>query len=240
MYKIAICDDEDVYLELVYKKMKKYCEKKEIHVTIKQYKKCGNLVEDAECGRLYDAYILDIKMEGYSGMEAARAIRKNSSTAVIIFLTAYAEYSVDACEMNIFRYVLKEKLDVRFDEVMDQLFYRLDRLEMNGMYLISNQRKYVKVLQKDIIYIYKRQKNIVFVLLGGKEEWERGTLRDAFEKLNSRDMFFLDRGIILNLFHVQKIEGYKIIMTEAYDISTTIEHVTELKRVLATYWGELV
>ena len=107
----------------------------------------------------------------------------------------------------------------------------------SGMYLISNQRKYVKVTQRDIIYIYKRQKNIVFVLSEGREERERGTLKAVYEKLKGRDMFFLDRGIILNLFHVQKITEGRIYMTEEHRISTAAEHISELKKALHTYWG---
>lgn len=240
MYKIAICDDERDYLELVDRKVKEYCKKRGICVSIKLYNECGTLVEDAECGRLFDVYILDIEMEGYSGMKAAEAIGKYSSLVCIIFLTAYERYSVDACGMNIFRYLLKERLDIRFETVMNDLFYRLDMMKDNGLYVISNQRKYVKVLQRDIIYIYKRQKNIVFVLSGGREEWERETLKKAYEKLKGRDMFFLDRGIILNLYHVQRIEGDRVRMTEEHDISTTVEHISELKRVLQTYWGEMI
>lgn len=240
MYRIAICDDKVDYLEVINGKVKEYCERNGIAAVIKLYSECGTLVEDAECGRLFDAYILDIEMEGYSGMRAAKAMGKYSSMVCIIFLTAYAAYSIEACGMNIFRYVLKERLDREFEAVMGELFCRLERMKDSGMYLISNQRKYVKVSQRDIIYIYKRQKNIVFVLSAGREEWERSTLKEAYEKLRGRDMFFLDRGIILNLFHVQKITGDRIYMTEEHSIATTAEHISQLKRALHTYWGEMI
>lgn len=240
MYKIAICDNNLDYLELVNEKIKKYCKKNEIGATIKLYNECGSLIEDTEYGRLFDAYILDIEMKGYSGIEAAKVIGKHSSMICIIFLTAYMEYSIEACGMNIFRYMLKDRLDREFEPVMNELFNRLNMMKNYDIYLISNQRRYVKISQRDIIYIYKRQKNIVFVLIGGKEEWERGTLKDVYQKLKNRDMFFLDRGIILNLFHVHKIVGDKISMTEEYNISTSTEHITELKRVLHIYWGEMI
>ena len=108
------------------------------------------------------------------------------------------------------------------------------------IFLILISRKYVKVFQRDIIYIYKRQKNIVFVLSGGREERERNTLKAAYEKLKGRDIFFIDKGIILNLFHVQRIVDDRIHMTEGHSISTTVEHISELKKVLHTYWGELI
>lgn len=240
MYKIAICDDDSDYLELIEGKVREYCERKEIAAVIKLYSECGSLMEDAECGRLFDAYILDIEMDGYSGMEAAKAMRNYSSAVFIIFLTAYAAYSIEACGMNIFRYVLKERLDREFEAVMGDLFCCLEMMKDSGMYLISNQRKYVKVTQRDIIYIYKRQKNIVFVLSEGREERERGTLKAVYEKLKGRDMFFLDRGIILNLFHVQKITEGRIYMTEEHRISTAAEHISELKKALHTYWGEMI
>lgn len=240
MYRIAVCDDEPKYLELVEKRLKKYCEQRNLIIAIKLYRECDTVIEEAENGKLYDVYILDIEMAGSSGMEAARAIGESSSMACIIFLTAHEAYAVEACGLNIFRYILKDRMDHELENVLDELFSKLDKMKDDGVYTISNQRKYVKMLRRDIVYIYKSQKNIVFVLRDGTEEGERTTLKEVYEKLKSRDMFFLDRGIILNLFHVQKITGDTIRLTGEHHISTTMEHIMELKRALGKYWGEIL
>ena len=123
---------------------------------------------------------------------------------------------------------------------MDELFFRLEQLECQKNYIISNNRKYIKILQKDIIYIRKMQKDVIFVLNDGKEEKERTTLQEAYRKLDNPEIVWLDRGIILNLRHVQKISGDRIEMHGEYEITTNAEHLMELKRQLAFYWGGMV
>lgn len=240
MYRIAICDDEYKYLEVVEQKVKKYCEEKKICVVMKGYNDSDTLVEDIECGKMFDAYILDIEMKGYSGIEAAKIIRSNSNEAFIVFLTAYRDYAIEACGMNIMRYVLKARLDGELNGVLDMLFLRLNAIRNNSIYLINNQRRYIKLSQRDIIYIYKHQKNVIFVLVGGKEEKERTTLQMVYKKIQSDEWFFLDRGYILNLYHIQKIIKDEVNMTEGHRIVSNTSHIKELKVHLHEYWGEMI
>ena len=78
----------------------------------------------------------------------------------IIFLTAYDKYAVEACHMDIFWYLCKEKLDDEMAVALDKLFFHMSRQEDNRIYVISNKRKYVKFYYRDIIYVQKNQKNV--------------------------------------------------------------------------------
>lgn len=240
MYRIAICDDQKEYLDMIDYTLHNYCRTYNISITLKSYDNSDTLVEEIENKKLFDAYILDIEMTPYSGIEIAKIIESYSSTACIVFLTAFSNYAMEACGMNIFRYVLKENLKESFPQVLDEVFHRLKRLENQETYIISSQRRYIKLLQREIIYIYKKQQNIVFVLLDGKEEHERTSLQKVYKKLNPKELFFLDRGIILNLFHVRKIEGQRVFMKNGYYIDSNPIHITELKRFLSLYWGEIL
>lgn len=240
MYRIAICDDDNHFLTMVCDQVREYCDSHGVSAVVKKYDDAVTMIEDIEAEKLFDAYILDIEMGKHSGLEIARMIEARSSIACIIFLTSYRDYAIEACGMNVFRYVLKEKMEQRFSEVLRELFQRLIWLEGIGNYVISKQRRFVKFSQRDIIYIYKYQKNVIFVLRGGKEEHERTTLAEVYKKLNSQELFFLDRGIIVNLFHVQKILDRHVIMTEGYRITTSQGSAGELKHFLNKYWGDFI
>lgn len=45
-------------------------------------------------------------MNKHSGIEIAEIIGNHSAAACIVFLTAFSNYAIEACGMNIFRYVL--------------------------------------------------------------------------------------------------------------------------------------
>lgn len=240
MYRIAICDDEKTFLEMAQEQIQEYCRSNEIGVVIKKYASAVTLAEDIEAGKMFDAYILDIEMKNYSGLEIARMVKNHSSTACIIFLTSYSSYAVEACGMQVFRYVLKEKMEKKLPEVLDALFRHLKFLENNDIYVIWSQRKYVKLAQRSIIYIRKDKKNAVFMLTDGQMESERITLQDVYRKLNPKEMIFLDRGIIVNVFHVQKILKNQIRMTEGHTVTTSKNGIMELKQFLNRYWGEIL
>lgn len=232
MLKVAICDDNQHCLELVQSRFEKYCEEKNIKVIIECFNDSSLLEEHLEEKNVHDAYILDIEMPNVSGLELSRRIREHSETAYVIFLTAHESYAVKGYGLNVLDYVLKERLDEELNNAFDQLFDRLQRLSDEKIYLINNQRKYIKIQQRDIIYVYKKQKNAVFVLKGHREEWERTTLQEVFKKLDNPDMFFLDRGIIVNVEHIRKIIDDCVETIEGHKIATSKMRIMELKLFL--------
>ena len=80
----------------------------------------------------------------------------------------------------------------------------------------------------------------MFVLTGFRKEWDRSTLQEVYQKLDSTDMYMLDRGIILNLGHVRKIVDGKIVMTDGYELTSSQSHLNSLKEYLITHLGDLV
>lgn len=239
-YKIALCDDNQQYLEILSDKLENYGEKKGIDFIIHKFSDSTLLMEWTEEKKLFDAYFLDIEMPCYTGIELAKKIREYSSVSLIVFVTAYESFAVEACGLNVIQYLLKKQILSRIEELMDELVFRLSCIQDDKVYIIMNQRRYIKLKQKDIIYIYKYQKNVYFVMADKREEKERISLQDVFNKLDNKDMLWLDRGIILNLHHVWSISGTNIKMTGGYEITTNEAHVTELKKALEVYWEKLL
>lgn len=236
MYKIAICDDDKDFLHIISERIRQYCENHSILVEITEFEDGELLLEYVESDRLYDVYLLDIEMPHHTGMEIASIIREYSYIPYIIFLTAYDKYAVEACHMDIFWYLCKDKLDKELVTVLDKLFFHLRRQKDNRIYVINNKRRYVKFYYRDIIYVQKNQKNVEFILTGGKNIQERITLQDVYQKLG-HEMVLLDRGTILNLFHIQSIENNEIRMDEGYRIVVNPIRIPDIKRELSKYWG---
>lgn len=240
MYKIAICDDNKAYLEVIAEKIQKYCKEHGFNIVLDSYSDSDKLAQEIEDKDGYDAYVLDIEMPHISGVELAERIRKCSEQAYIIFLTAHDSYAVRACGVNVISYVLKERLEAELERTLRELFERLDKLHDTKVYTIQNQRKYVKIRQRDIIYISKQQKNVELVLGNQEKESERISLQEIYKRLDNPDMYFLDRSSIINLQHVRKIVEYKVIMDNGHELITSKIHANELKEHLMSYWEERV
>lgn len=239
-YKIALCDDNQQYLEILSDKLENYGKKRGIDFIVHKFSDSTLLMEWTEEKKLFDAYFLDIEMPCYTGIELAKKIREYSNVSLIIFVTAYESFAVEACGLNVIQYLLKNQVLSRIEKLMDELVFRLSYIQDNKIYVITNQRRYIKFQQKDIIYIYKHQKNACFVIMDKREEKERISLQDVFNKLNNQEMLWLDRGVILNLNHVWSVSGTNIKMSGGYEITTNEAHITELKKALDVYWENLL
>lgn len=240
MYRIAICDDNGKFLELFEDKFNRYCEKHSIQVMLHCFSDSDLLMEQIEEKKSFDVFILDIEMPVFSGIDLARAVRESLSSAIIIFLTAYETFAKDGYGMNVSNYLLKSHLDEDLENVLEQMFFQLKKMDMDKVYTISNQRKFIKMLQKDIIFVYKEGKNVVFSLEGEKEEWERITLQEVLQRMNNPDMLMVDRGHIVNLHHIKSIDDDKIVMDNRKVLRTSRNHIRSLKKILSINWGKMI
>lgn len=235
MYKIVLCDDSIEYLELLKRKVQKFLVENEIKATIEAFNDSDYLAERVEERKSYDVFILDVEMPNISGVELAKKVLEYSPNAYVIFLTAYSSYAIKGYGINVLKYILKKQMDVELQPALKELFNRLSWQNDGKTYTINNQRKYIRLLQSDIMYIYKEQKNAVFVLCKNGREYERTTLQNVYERLDNPDMFFLDRGYILNMKYVRKIGADRVEMDDGYEVLTNKERVSTLKEHIITY-----
>jgi len=69
----------------------------------------------------YDVVFLDVEMPGASGLETAPHIQEQQDPPAIVFVTAHAEYAVDAFAVEAFDYLLKPVDPERLARVVERL-----------------------------------------------------------------------------------------------------------------------
>src|SRR5262249_6559318 len=69
----------------------------------------------------YDAIFLDVEMPGLTGLDAAALVRAGSSPPAVVFVTAHAEYAVEAFAVEAFDYLLKPVDPDRLARVVERL-----------------------------------------------------------------------------------------------------------------------
>lgn len=241
MIRVALCDDNKIYLNFIEKKVQNYCKEHDVAIDLVTFDDSDLLINLTDRNYIFDAYILDIEMQDYSGIELAKLIREKSESAYIIFLTAHIQYAPYACGRGIFRYIMKDTMEDELPRVLNKLFEALDNENNNQFYIIHNQRRFLKLWHKDIIYVRREQKNVRFELKNGYNANERTTLEQVLAKLSvNNDFYQLDRGIILNLYHVQSITTGKVRMSDGIEITSSIKHIEDLKRQMHIFWGNVL
>ncbi|MFI3177674.1 MAG: response regulator [Eubacteriales bacterium] len=102
MIKIAICDDE-TYVTT---------QTEEFLAAVENTRACEcdiyysgeALYQAIEQNKRYDLIYLDIELGGLDGIATARKIREIDKHSVLIFITAYDQYAIEAFEVESFRF----------------------------------------------------------------------------------------------------------------------------------------
>ena len=110
MRKIAICDDSKLDRQFLKLAIQTYFENNEEEFTIFEYESGDALLADIEEGYIeVELLFLDIIMNGTNGMDIARKLRDIHFKALIVFLTAHANYAVERDEVRAAGYLYEIK-----------------------------------------------------------------------------------------------------------------------------------
>lgn len=224
-YKIAICDDNLIQTDIIEKYIVDICKNKKLSVRIFKFdlgkKLLDNIVE-----KNFEIVFLDINMPEMNGLKIAKKLKEINKDIIIVFLTGYKNYAVDAFEIRAFNYILKpvtrEKFDKAFIESIDQI---------NIKSSINNDRKYITVKSLDgyakiyidqIIYMEREKRQVKIVCEKNKTLCIYSTIKKLEEKNeDNKNIIKCNEGCLVNIDKVKfckKTElelnnGYKLIVS---------------------------
>jgi DNA-binding LytR/AlgR family response regulator len=96
------------------------------HPEVEVVGEASSAVEAVQLARelRYDVVFLDVEMPGATGLEAAPHMRERRDPPAVVFVTAHAEYAVDAFAVEAFDYLLKPLDPDRLARVVERLHER--------------------------------------------------------------------------------------------------------------------
>ena len=99
-----------------------------VHDEVDVVGEAASMHEAAALLRDVDVVFLDIEMPGASGLDAARLLAGGAESPAIVFVTAHAEYAVDAFAVEAVDYLLKPVDPERLARVVERLGARRPRV----------------------------------------------------------------------------------------------------------------
>jgi two-component system, LytTR family, response regulator len=203
--KCLIVDDEPPAREV----LKRYVEQLPmLHLT----GECSNAI--LAIGMLQQQHIdllfLDIRMPQLNGIDFLRTL---SAPPKIIFTTAYAEYAVESYELDIADYLMKP---IRFDRFIKSInkafpkqasidtgekFHPVDEKRTESFVYFRADRKMVKVLLHDILYI-ESMKDYVKVCTTHHTIITKQSLSSVEAMLPEKSFIRTHRSFIVSIQHI--------------------------------------
>ena len=193
---------------------------------------------------------LDIAMPEKDGLEAAREICDASPATMLIFATAYEDFTHEAFAVYAFDYLVKPfKID-RIRQTMEQVRIRLPKAERaeiaphtpqaeTGLkkILVKNEGKKSLVSIKDIVFLTREGRNVAIHTIEGKIKTTE-TIETLEQKLTGNTFFCCHRGFIINLNMAKEIQPWgrktcKVILNNTKEsITITKARARELEKKL--------
>ena len=199
--RIALVDDHSEFRREVRDAISSECKKRQFDVVFDEFVNGRRLTGMIDDGKTFDVYFLDVQMEYMTGIQLAEYIRRIDEHAIIVFLSSYEAFAIQGYTYQAFDYMLKQNWKDKLPTVIDRIQKKVGE-QTAKRYLIQSETKWESVYFKDILYMEKQRKNVVFHCINEKEYHERIPLMRVFEQFPQDDFIYVNRGQIVNLRHI--------------------------------------
>lgn len=196
MLRCIAIDDEPIALSII----SRYCERRG-GIELETYSS-PRLGMQRVCESRPDVVLLDIEMNGASGIELARSL---PLSCCLIFTTAYARYALDGFEVNAVDFLHKPYFYERFDRAMqkaEQWLHMHDLLRMSEspsrQIQLKSEYKNVSVSIDTILYIESIDNYVKIHLSDGTSVMSKIPLRNIERQLSPDGFVRIHRSFVVS------------------------------------------
>lgn len=221
--KIAIIDDEKMWLQAEKNIIEKYYKKENIQIDMYYTGK-----KFLESGELYDVILMDIELgEGKEdGFRVAEKYQKIKEDVILIIMTTHTEFSRKGYYVNAFRYIDKTCMKLELKEALEAIEKR--RQKDYVIEIPISRIGVQKISCKKIVYI-EANNNLVDIHMSYEKLPCLQKIRNLNEELKNKGFFMVHRAYIVNLEWIQKFSSESIFMKNGEVIPISRRRYKEFK-----------
>jgi two-component system, LytTR family, response regulator len=209
--RCLIIDDEPLAIDVI----ENYLQR----LNVSDIQRCGNAVDAFQLyqEQPFDLIFLDIEMPVLTGLDFLKSIKNPPD---VIITTAYREYAVEGYEFEVLDYLLKPISFPRFMKAMERAMKpnrgsqkagESDVVDENEYLFLKVDRRFVKILIKDILYI-ESLKDYIKVKTKAESWISYQSLTSITEKLSPEKFMRIHRSFTIALEKVSVVEGNCVVI----------------------------
>jgi len=180
---------------------------------------------------------LDIQMPDMTGLDF---LKSNCINAEVIITTAYSEHALEGYELNVIDYLLKPVELPRFiqatQKAIEQILLKHPSkiiqqfLDVPNYLMLKVDKKIVKVLIKDIVYI-QSDWNYIHVYTKNQKYMVLSTMKSIEESLEEFSFIRIHKSYLINLDYFEFIESNQI-QVNGVKLQVSRKYKAEVMKVL--------
>ena len=231
--KIDICDDEASQREYLSERVSFWAKKNRHLAEVRQYPGAEAFLFDYSEEKDFDILLLDIEMPGLSGVELAKAVRRESTAVQIVFITGFYEYFSDGFDVSALHYLIKPADEAKLYPVLDRAAENLSYRQRSV--LLSVGEADVKVPLGDILYAEAENVYVVVHTTHVEADYRVRMALGRFMEQLDETFFRVHRSFVVGLKYVKRITRTDVTMTNGDVIPLSRGMYNEVHAALIKY-----
>ena len=201
-YRLAVCEDDGPARARVEALCGEILTEWDAQYSVEAFSSAEALLERFR-GNLeaFDLLILDIQLEGMTGMELARTLRELGSEVSILFLTGRADYALEGYDVHPVHFLLKP---VEREALAGALRLDWARNHRPRAVVLRSGGRTISLPTAEIRYIESINRSVVVHLVSGEQTFS--LTMTQVERLTPADQFArCHNSFLVNLSHVAEV-----------------------------------
>lgn len=195
-----------------------------------------------------DVVLMDIRMPGVDGLEAAAQLSMGEAPPAVIFITAFGEHALDAFDAQAVDYLVKPVRRARLKEALDKA-RRLTRAQLGALnrpdvdgqtgreHILCRRRGSLELIPLDDIYYFQADNKYVTVRHVSGEDLIEDSLRQLEEEFPDRLVRIHRNALVCkqSLSGMEKdLDGrcHVLIRGTGHRLEVSRRHVPDVRRLL--------
>lgn len=210
MFNIAIIEDEMAQSDLAKKLVSLWAFQNKIHINIECFYSAESFLFDYEDNNDYSGLLIDIQMDGISGIKLAKHLREMGDEIPIVFITGLSNYISVGYDVSALHYLLKPIKQEKLFACLDKI-YRMTSIIKQYIIIQSNDIT-KKIMQDDIISLESQNHSTIVTCTDDRYVAKIGinSLQNALIEYN---FIKCHRSYIIGIKHINALKKYESIMT---------------------------
>lgn len=229
MYKIAICDDDRIYIRQIRELIEQNAAKIYDEMSIQEFSKGEDLCKHiSECD--VDLIFLDIEMGGLNGVEVGHFIRDtlDNQTVQIVYVTGADGYDRQLFDVQPLNFLEKPIKEDHFARCLLQGYEKYTNV--GNLFSYSNSYEKKVLPQREITAFVKKNKDVEIYTNHRGNDYFRGTMREVEERLTGYNFVKISQSVIINMNYIKNMGNKRVVMTDGKEYAISRECLSELRK----------
>lgn len=211
--KIAVCDDEQIYIDNIVELLDIFSDKNNIDFEKSTF---INSAEVMSSDIKFDIAVLDVEMDNMNGIKLGEKLREQNPNIILIYVTAHKKYLDDALNLNAVRFFEKPLNEQRFFKGLQDAIKRIDNSTIR--FYLKDKKTMERILAQDIIFVEIENRKTKIVT-HNKEFHSNHHISFWQDNLTSTIFISPHKSYIINFNYVTAYERDYIILDGRYKVN---------------------